>query len=157
MMPTNAWLVRILCPRLFLPPCVWTPDGHGKRAACFQLASSTQIGLLQACGRQTGWLSQELAPGFLCLWGSVPAHRAVTRPLRPGTTTKDWKNKELRNCPKGTTGHNSNLIYFDLLAQTFSGPLGPFRIIGCEGWLTLTTSVFWSWVRTPYQIVPSMW
>lgn len=71
-----------------------------------------------------------------------PCPQAVTRPLRPGTTTKDWKNKELRNGPKGTAGHNSNLIYFDLLAQTFSGPLGPFRIIGCEGWLTLTTSVF---------------
>lgn len=74
---------------------------------------------------------------------SVLAHSPVATPLGPGTTTKDCKNERAEKLSsEGTVGHNSNLLYFDLLAQTFSCLLCPFKIIEGEGWLSLTTSVF---------------
>lgn len=79
-------------------------------------------------------------------WVSLPT---VQGPLQ---RLEEWTAEKF--CSEGTGGHSPGLIYFDLLAPTFSCLFCPFKIIECEGWLTLTTSVFWSWVRTPYRIVP---
>lgn len=129
------------------------PNTHQRLRGCHEslaglpTVSWALMRLAQACGRQRDWLSAG-RPGVPGPLREFPCPQSRDHYKR----LEEWTAEKF--CSEGTGGHSPGLIYFDLLAPTFSCLFCPFKIIECEGWLNLTTSVFWSWVRTPYQIVP---
>ena len=120
---------------------------------CFQMIFSPLMWLLQPCGLHRGDSAQSWSQSsFAFEWVSLPTVQ-WPHPWVQGPLQKTGRMKERRNSPLRVL-LVTILTLFILICWLLSCLLCPFKIIECEGWLTLTTSVFWSWVRTPYQIVP---